>query len=75
MIHSTESEIASGGSRLSHASRSHHSARASHAFDYSQGVSRAVWPVLGFGHKPETNSLWDTGLLDRLSMPLTRYHE
>jgi hypothetical protein len=75
MIHSTESEIASGGSRVSHASRSHHNVRTSHAFDYRQGVSRAVWPVLGFGHQPETNSLWDTGLLDRLSMPLTRYHE
>ena len=75
MLHSTDSESASGRTKLSHASRSHHNVREAHAFDYSQGVSRAVWPVLGFGHKPETNSLWDIGLLDRLSMPLTRYHE
>jgi hypothetical protein len=75
MIHATESEIASGASRASHASHSLRNARGGHLAAYRPGISPADWPVLGFGHRPETNSLWDTGLLDRLSLPLTRYHE
>jgi hypothetical protein len=74
MIHSSDSESSSGTFRATYASLSHRDAH-SHPSDYRPGISRAVWPVLGFGHQPETNSLWDTGLLDRLSMPLTRYHE
>jgi hypothetical protein len=75
MIHSTHSEFASGGTKVLRSSHSRQDAHGPHASSYSPGISRAVWPVLGFGHEPETNSLWDTGLLDRLSVPLTRYHE
>jgi hypothetical protein len=75
MIHSNHSEFSSSASKAFHASPTHRSARGTLVTDDSAGISTAVWPVLGFGHQPETNSLWDTGLLDRLSLPLTRYHE
>jgi hypothetical protein len=75
MIESTDSGYTATSSRAFPTTHSLRHARATHVNDNGRSISPADWPVLGFGHRPETNSLWDTGLLDRLSVPLTRYHE
>jgi hypothetical protein len=75
MIRSTSFETAAAGSTSFRASHALRSARGTHVIGNRPGISAGEWPVLGFGHQPETHSLWDTGLLDRLSLPLTRYHE
>jgi hypothetical protein len=75
MSHSTHTEFTSSNHRNFRAPHSLHGAVNSHANQDSQGIPPAFWPALGFGHRLETNSLWDTGLLDRLSAPLTRFHE
>jgi hypothetical protein len=75
MSHSTHTESNSSNRRNFRASHSLHSAGISHGNQESEGIPPAFWPALGFGHRLETNSLWDTGLLDRLSAPLTRFHE
>lgn len=75
MIHATESSLSHGASRSPRGSHSLQHNRAIRAGADLPGISPDFWPVLGFGHRPETNSLWDTHLLDRLSLPLSRYHE
>jgi hypothetical protein len=74
MVHSIESEFTEGSPR---AFRTSHSVRqASHpqgTHDRSR-AAHALWFHPSFA-EPEINPLWDTGLLDRLSSPLTRYHE
>jgi hypothetical protein len=75
MIHSPESEISSSGYKAPRSQRAVRGPRHPHADGDSEGISTSSWPVVGFGHRRETHSLWDTGLLDRLSVPLTRYHE
>jgi hypothetical protein len=75
MSHSTHTEITSSNHRNFRAPHSLHGAGNSQANQDSQGIPPAFWPALGFGHRLETNSLWDTGLLDRLSAPLTRFHD
>jgi hypothetical protein len=75
MIHAFESEISSDNSRAHRASHSLRAARGTHVSSHRPGISAVDWPVVGFGQPIEPNSLWDTGLLDRLSLPLTRYHE
>jgi hypothetical protein len=75
MIRSSLSETAAAGSNSFRASHAFRRARGVHVIGNRPGISSGEWPVLGFGHEPETNSLWDTGLLDRLSLPLTRHHD
>jgi|HubBroStandDraft_5_1064220.scaffolds.fasta_scaffold600303_1 hypothetical protein len=75
MIHSIDSGSTTTSSRAFPTRHSLRHARSTHMNENGRSISPAVWPVLGFGHRPETNSLWDTGLLDRLTVPLTRYHE
>ena len=75
MSHSTHTEITASNHRNFRAPHSLHGAGNSQANQDSQGIPPAFWPALGYGHRLETNSLWDTGLLDRLSAPLTRFHD
>jgi hypothetical protein len=75
MIHSTDSGYAASSTRAFPTSHSLRRARSTHVNDDGRSISPAIWPVMGLGHRPEANSLWDTGLLDRLTVPLTRYHE
>jgi hypothetical protein len=70
MIHSTDS-----GSHAFPTAHSLRHARSTHVNASGRSIPPAVWPVPGSGHQPETHSLWDAGLLDRLTVPLTRYHE
>lgn len=74
MIHSTESEFTQGGSKPLRASHAGHSSPHAHRADARPRAAAGGWSSLSFA-EPEINSLWDTGLLDRLSVPLTRYHE
>ncbi len=71
MIHSTHSEFASVHPAASHSSHSAHETFATRGRPH---VATGGWSFPSFA-EPEINSLWDTGLLDRLSSPLTRYHE
>jgi hypothetical protein len=74
MIHSTESECAQDGAKAQLAS---HPAHRAHPVPRTHGrphLAASSWSSVSFA-EPEINSLWDTGLLDRLSSPLTRYHE
>jgi hypothetical protein len=74
MNHSIHSNFARAGHRASHTSPllgSVHQLQTTH--DRSR-ISAGGWPSLSFA-EPEIDPLWDTGVLDRLSSPLTRYHE
>lgn len=74
MIHSIHSEFAPLQPENFHASRSSH---LTHAFAATRGrthVPAGGWTFPSFA-EPEIDSLWDANLLDRLSAPLTRYHE
>jgi hypothetical protein len=74
MIHSTQSEFEQGGPKASHTSSVRHQAQHAHSGHAHHAFVSAGWSPISFA-EPEINSLWDTGLLDRLSLPLTRYHE
>jgi hypothetical protein len=74
MIHSTHSEFEQGSQKASHTSHGGHTAEHAHSGRAHRSYANAGWSPVSFA-EPEINSLWDTGLLDRLSLPLTRYHE
>jgi hypothetical protein len=74
MIHSTHSEFEQGSPKASHPSHVGHTALHAHSGRAHRSYVNAGWSPVSFA-EPEINSLWDTGLLDRLSLPLTRYHE
>jgi hypothetical protein len=74
MIHSTHSEFAAIHPRAFRASRSSHSTHETHSARSLPGLTTGSWTFPSFA-EPEINSLWDASLLDRLSSPLTRYHE
>jgi len=74
MIHSTHSEFTSGSPKASHASRALSPAHEGHTSLAHRSYGYGAWSPVSFA-EPEINSLWDTTLLDRLSLPLTRYHE
>jgi hypothetical protein len=74
MIHSTESEFTQSGPKACTATRPSHRAHrhlGTQGRSHSASVSSPIFSVA----EPEISSLWDAGLLDRLSSPLTRYHE
>jgi hypothetical protein len=74
MIHSTHSEftaIHAGAPRTSRSSHSTHETFSAHGRPH---VATGAWTFPSFA-EPEISSLWDANLLDRLSVPLTRYHE
>ena len=74
MIHSTHSVFTSGSLKASHASHSHSLAHEGHASRSHRSFDYGAWSPASIA-EPEINSLWDATLLDRLSLPLTRYHE
>jgi hypothetical protein len=74
MIQSFQSEYEQGGTKASPTSTVRHAARQAHTSRAHRSYVNAGWSPISFA-EPEINSLWDTGLLDRLSLPLTRYHE
>jgi hypothetical protein len=74
MIHSTQSEFEQGAPKASHPSHVRHPSQHGHSSHAHHSFVNAGWSPISFA-EPEINSLWDTGLLDRLSLPLTRYHE
>jgi hypothetical protein len=74
MIHSTHSEFAAIHSGDFRSSRSSHSAPHPLASRGHPHVAGGDWTFPSFA-EPEISSLWDANLLDRLSSPLTRYHE
>jgi hypothetical protein len=74
MIHSTHSAFTSGSPKASLASRAHSPAHGGHIGRAHRGYDYGTWSPVSFA-EPEVNSLWDTTLLDRLSLPLSRYHE
>jgi hypothetical protein len=74
MIHSTHSEFEQAGTKASHNSPIRHAAQQAHSSRAHRSYASAGWSPISFA-EPEISSLWDTGLLDRLSLPLTRYHE
>jgi hypothetical protein len=71
MIHSTHTEFTASGPRTFPASRASHQ---THSARESARVAPASWSPLTYA-EPDISSLWDTGLLDRLSEPITRFHE
>jgi hypothetical protein len=74
MIHSTHNDFASISSTNFRASPTHRSAHGTHTSGTHQRTAPIGFSPVSFA-EPEINSLWDTSLLDRLSLPLTRYHE
>ena len=74
MIHSTHNDFASISSRAFKDSPTHHSAHAAHASAGRGHFAPTSFSPVSFA-EPEISSLWDADLLDRLSLPLTRYHE
>lgn len=74
MIHTTHSDFASISSGTFRASPTHRSAHGAHASGNHQRIAPIGFSPVSFA-EPEISSLWDTSLLDRLSLPLTRYHE
>lgn len=74
MIHSTESGFTHSGPKASSASRASHRSQQTLATSGRPRGASASSPSFIFT-EPQINSLWDIGLLDRLSSPLTRYHE
>ena len=74
MIHSTHSESLSRGSKNSRASRATRSAFQTHGNREHVHLPFGAWPSMSLA-EPDIDSLWDNGLLDRLTAPLTRFHE
>ncbi len=74
MLHSTDSHFTAGRPSALRLSRSVHHAHESGATRGQTPLATGAWTFPGFA-EPEINSLWDANLLDRLSAPLTRYHE
>ena len=74
MIHSTESHFSSTAAGGFHSGS--HSSLARHGRDslHRATVTSGNRPSFGFA-EPAIGSLWDAALLDRLTLPLTRYHE
>jgi hypothetical protein len=60
--------------KASHASHAQTLAHEGHASSAHRSFDYGTWSPASIA-EPEINSLWDTTLLDRLSLPLTRYHE
>lgn len=74
MIHATHNDFASSSTRAFRASHTHRSAHATHVSAHRGRFSPVSFSPISFA-EPEIGSLWDASLLDRLSLPLTRYHE
>jgi hypothetical protein len=74
MIHSTHSDFAALHAEAPRTFRSSHSAHQTSATHGRPHVATGAWAFPSFV-EPEISSLWDANLLDRLSAPLTRYHE
>ena len=62
------------GARTQANSRLTRSAYQSHASREHVHLPFGAWPSMRLA-EPDIDSLWDNGLLDRLSAPLTRFHE
>ena len=74
MIHSGHNNFGSVSSRTFRASPPHSNAHAAHDSGGRRHYAPVSFSPVSFA-EPEIGSLWDAGLLDRLSLPLTRYHE
>lgn len=74
MIHASHNDFASVSSRNFRSSPAQRSAHGAHASGNHQRIAPIGFSPVSFA-EPEIGSLWDSGLLDRLSLPLTRYHE
>ncbi len=74
MIHDTHHDFASHSTRAFQASPTHRGAHAAHASAHRNRFAPVSFSPISFA-EPEIGSLWDASLLDRLSLPLTRYHE
>jgi hypothetical protein len=74
MIHATHNDFASISSRTFKASPTHRDTYATHGSSGRSHHAPIGFSPVSFA-EPEISSLWDAGLLDRLSLPLTRYHE
>lgn len=74
MIHSTLSEYPSSGAgtavTVRHSSSTHHVRSVRNRSTVSSGARTHF----SFA-EPDIGSLWDRTLLDRLTLPITRYHE
>ena len=74
MIHSTHSESLSGRAKAAAQSRNSRNAYQTHANREHVHLPFSAWPSISLA-EPDIDSLWDASLLDRLTVPLTRYHE
>jgi hypothetical protein len=74
MIHSTHAEFISNGRKAFPASGPSGGTYQFHSNHDRVRIASGAWPSMSLA-EPEIESLWDSGLLDRLSAPITRYHE
>ena len=74
MIHSTHSNSLSSGPKNWAASRASRGAYQTHVTRDHVHLAFGAWPSMSLA-EPDIDSLWDNGLLDRLSAPITRFHE
>jgi hypothetical protein len=74
MVHSTQTEFISSSYGALPAFRPSSGAYQPHITRDHVRLASGAWPSLSLA-EPEIDSLWDSGLLDRLSAPITRYHE
>jgi hypothetical protein len=74
MIHSIHSESLSGGGRALASNRSSGRSYQSRVAREHVHLPFGAWPTMSLA-EPDIDSLWDNGLLDRLSAPITRFHE
>jgi hypothetical protein len=73
MIHSTHSESRSSA-KAHYSSYSSGTASQTRAAREHVHLAFGAWPSMSLA-EPDIDSLWDNSLLDRLSAPITRYHE
>jgi hypothetical protein len=73
MIRSTRSESRSAAAKVNYPSYSS-GASQNHATRDHVHLAFGAWPSMSLA-EPDIDSLWDNSLLDRLSAPITRYHE
>jgi hypothetical protein len=74
MIPSTASEFSSDETGTLRAGRVSSSTHHNRAARHHATVSAGARSSFGFA-EPPFGSLWDASLLDRFTLPLTRYHE
>jgi hypothetical protein len=74
MIPSSQSEFHTGGTNSVLSARPFPEAHQARLHRGHAHLAFGAWPSMSLA-EPDIDSLWDNSLLDRLSSPITRYHE